>query len=197
MSKFYAVRKGRTPGIYTTWPDAQREVTGFKGAEFKSFKSKKEAEGFMNDAKNEIILDGLIAYVDGSYDKRTKRAGFGAVLIDNNEVIKEATLRTEIDPEDNLWNVTAEIEGVLFAVNYAIDHGYDKVHVHYDYAGLEKWANKEWRANKKTTKRYQDMMQDLMKKVHVDFIKVAAHTGDFYNERADDLAKQAIFGGTN
>lgn len=196
MSKFYAVRKGRTPGIYRTWPEAQREVIGFKGAEFKSFKTSEEAEAYMNDSEQEIVLDGLIAYVDGSYDKRTKRAGFGAVLIDNNEVIKEASEETNIDPEDNLWNVTAEIEGVLFAVNYAIDNGYEKIHVYYDYAGLEKWAKKEWRANKKTTKRYQDTMEELMKQIQVDFIKVAAHTGDFYNERADDLAKQAIFGGT-
>lgn len=196
MSKFYAVRKGRTPGIYRTWSDAQREVTGFKGAEFKSFKTSEEAEAYMNDSEQEIVLDGLIAYVDGSYDKRTKRAGFGAVLIDNNEVIKEVAEETNIDPEDNLWNVTAEIEGVLFAVNYAIDNGYEKIHVYYDYAGLEKWAKKEWRANKKTTKRYQDTMQELMQQIKVDFIKVAAHTGDFYNERADDLAKQAIFGGT-
>lgn len=196
MSKFYAVRKGRTPGIYRTWPEAQREVTGFKCAEFKSFKTSEEAEAYMNDSEQEIVLDGLIAYVDGSYDKRTKRAGFGAVLIDKNEVIKEVREETNIDPEDNLWNVTAEIEGVLFAVNYAIDNGYEKIHVHYDYAGLEKWAKKEWRANKKTTKRYQDKMQELMQQIKVDFIKVAAHTGDFYNERADDLAKQAIFGGT-
>lgn len=196
MSKFYAVRKGRTPGIYRTWPEAQREVTGFKGAEFKSFKTSEEAEAYMNDSEQEIVLDGLIAYVDGSYDKRTKRAGFGVVLIDNNEVIKEVREEINIDPEDNLWNVTAEIEGVLFAVNYAIDNGYEKIHVYYDYAGLEKWAKKEWRANKKTTKRYQDTMQELMQQIKVDFIKVAAHTGDFYNERADDLAKQAIFGGT-
>ena len=196
MSKFYAVRKGRTPGIYRTWPKAQREVTGFKGAEFKSFKTSEEAEAYMNDSEQEIVLDGLIAYVDGSYDKRTKRAGFGVVLIDNNEVIKEVREEINIDPEDNLWNVTAEIEGVLFAVNYGIENGYEKIHVYYDYAGLEKWAKKEWRANKKTTKRYQDTMQELMQQIKVDFIKVAAHTGDFYNERADDLAKQAIFGGT-
>lgn len=196
MSKFYAVRKGRTPGIYRTWPEAQREVTGFKGAEFKSFKTSEEAEAYMNDTEQEIVLDGLIAYVDGSYDKRTKRAGFGVVLIDNNEVIKEVREEINIDPEDNLWNVTAEIEGVLFAVNYGIENGYEKIHVYYDYAGLEKWAKKEWRANKKTTKRYQDTMQELMQQIKVDFIKVAAHTGDFYNERADDLAKQAIFGGT-
>lgn len=195
MTKLYAVRKGRTPGIYNTWADAEREVKGFKGAEFKSFKTKQEALDYMDNTEKKILMDGLIAYVDGSYDKRTKRAGFGAVMIFNNKVIKEVAKETEIDSKDNLWNVTAEIEGVLYAVNYAISKGYDKIHVHYDYAGLEKWAKKEWRANKKTTQRYQETMQSLMQQVQVDFIKVAAHTGDFYNERADDLAKQAIFGG--
>lgn len=195
MSKFYAVRKGRNPAIYRTWSEAEREVKGFKSAEFKSFKTEQEALEYMNNKKKQILMDGLIAYVDGSYDKKTKRAGFGAVLIFNDEVIKETAEETRVDPEDNLWNVTAEIEGVLYAVTYAIDNGYDKIHVHYDYAGLEKWAKKEWRANKKTTKKYQETMQELMQKIQVDFIKVAAHTGDFYNERADDLAKQAIFGG--
>lgn len=195
MSKFYAVRKGRNPAIYRTWSEAEREVKGFKGAEFKSFKTEQEALEYMNNRKKQILMDGLTAYVDGSYDKRTKRAGFGAVLIFNDEVIKETAEETTVDPDDNLWNVTAEIEGVLYAVTYAIDNGYDKIHVHYDYAGLEKWAKKEWRANKKTTKKYQETMQELMQKIQVDFIKVAAHTGDFYNERADDLAKQAIFGG--
>lgn len=30
--KFYAVRQGHTPGIYHTWVDCLKQVTGFKGA---------------------------------------------------------------------------------------------------------------------------------------------------------------------
>lgn len=30
--KYYAVRKGCTPGIYTTWKECLAQVTGFKGA---------------------------------------------------------------------------------------------------------------------------------------------------------------------
>lgn len=193
MSKYYAVRKGRTPGIYRDWDTAKREVMGFSGAEYKSFKTEDEALQFMNLNKKEAIkLDGLIAYVDGSYDKRTERAGFGAILIEDDKVIHEASKEIAINKDDNLWNVSAEIGGVLYAVNYAISNQYDKIHVHYDYAGLEKWATKEWRANKPTTKEYQKQMEQLMHQIKVDFIKVKAHTGDFYNERADDLAKQSI-----
>lgn len=42
--KFYVVWKGRKPGIYTTWSEAETQVKGFAGAEFKSFGSLQEAE---------------------------------------------------------------------------------------------------------------------------------------------------------
>jgi len=45
MAKFYAVKKGKTPGIYKTWPDCQKQVKGFSGAVYKSFTSLEEAEG--------------------------------------------------------------------------------------------------------------------------------------------------------
>ena len=35
--KFYAVKKGRTPGVYLTWEDAKKQVDGYSGAEYKSF----------------------------------------------------------------------------------------------------------------------------------------------------------------
>lgn len=31
-SKFYAVAKGHTPGVYNSWADCQQQTTGFKGA---------------------------------------------------------------------------------------------------------------------------------------------------------------------
>ena len=40
--KYYAVKKGRHPGIYNTW-ETSNEVDHFKDAKFKSFDSKKEA----------------------------------------------------------------------------------------------------------------------------------------------------------
>ena len=40
--KYYAVKKGRHPGIYNTWEECQKEVDHFKDAKFKSFDSKKE-----------------------------------------------------------------------------------------------------------------------------------------------------------
>lgn len=42
--KYYAVLKGKTTGIFTTWADCERQVKGFSGAIYKSFKTREEAE---------------------------------------------------------------------------------------------------------------------------------------------------------
>jgi len=44
---FYAVRKGRTPGIYKTWDECKHQTDGFSGAEYKKFKTATEAQGFI------------------------------------------------------------------------------------------------------------------------------------------------------
>ncbi|WP_334352465.1 ribonuclease H family protein [Companilactobacillus sp. HBUAS56257] len=47
LQKYYAVRKGRKPGIYLTWPECQKQVNGFTGARYKSFTSKADAQAFL------------------------------------------------------------------------------------------------------------------------------------------------------
>ena len=42
--KFYVVWKGRQPGIYTSWAEAEHQVRGMAGAEYKAFGSRQEAE---------------------------------------------------------------------------------------------------------------------------------------------------------
>lgn len=45
--KYYAVRKGRQPGIYRTWPETQQQVSGYPQAQYKSFTSEGDARAFM------------------------------------------------------------------------------------------------------------------------------------------------------
>jgi len=52
MSKYYAVRKGYNPGIYDSWVECEKQVKGFKGAEFRSFDDFETAELYFNG--NEI-----------------------------------------------------------------------------------------------------------------------------------------------
>ena len=48
-SRFYAVRVGREPGVYTDWPACQRQVHRYSGAKYRSFRSRLEAEQFVAD----------------------------------------------------------------------------------------------------------------------------------------------------
>lgn len=42
--KFYTVWKGVTPGVYDSWTDCQLQIKSFKGALYKSFGTREEAE---------------------------------------------------------------------------------------------------------------------------------------------------------
>ena len=42
--KYYVVWKGRKTGIFTTWAECEKQVTGFVGAQFKSFESEALAD---------------------------------------------------------------------------------------------------------------------------------------------------------
>ncbi|MGO2723228.1 MAG: ribonuclease H1 domain-containing protein [Lactobacillus sp.] len=46
--KFYVVKKGRQPGIYRTWPEAKVQVSGYSGAEYKSFTQISDATHYLN-----------------------------------------------------------------------------------------------------------------------------------------------------
>ena len=73
--KYYAVKCGRTPGIYETWDECKRQVMGFSSAVYKSFPTREEAEAYINavQKKSDIPDEQRVRlYVDGSYDKSTR-----------------------------------------------------------------------------------------------------------------------------
>ena len=67
--KFYAVRRGRQIGVFTTWAECQRQTVGFSGADFKSFPSAEAAEAWIDSAGEPVaggdVPTGGIA-VDGA-----------------------------------------------------------------------------------------------------------------------------------
>ena len=90
--KFYAVRCGQVPGIYTSWDECRKNVHGFGGAEYKSFSTLSEAESFMAGKTSDVSAasrDGAaVAYVDGSFDINTSRFSYGAVIFVNGTEIE-------------------------------------------------------------------------------------------------------------
>lgn len=51
--KFYVVWSGRKTGVFTTWTECSAQVTGFNGAEYKSFENREAADAAFQDAYEE------------------------------------------------------------------------------------------------------------------------------------------------
>lgn len=131
--KIYAVRKGHKTGLFTTWAECQKAVSGYSGAEFRGFTEKEEALAFLNmetagnvfgdKAKEaagivEVPENMVIAYVDGSFEKSIGRYAFGCVILtpDGQEVRKSGS---GSDPAGvAIRNVAGEMLGSMTAVNW-------------------------------------------------------------------------------
>ena len=50
--KFYVVWEGHKPGIYSTWPEAQKQIAGFSSARYKSFESRAAAEQAFSESSD-------------------------------------------------------------------------------------------------------------------------------------------------
>lgn len=189
--KYYAVKKGRNPGIYTSWDSCLEEVKGHSGAIYKSFKTLEEANEFMTGIKEEIEIgkNAVIAYVDGSYNQKLKVYGAGVVYITEGEEIE--LMKSFDDAYHTHRNVAGEVKASELAIAKAIEDEKSQIVIYHDYQGISSWATGEWKANNDLTKAYKKFIEDARKNIEIDFVKVKGHSNDEYNDRADGLAKQA------
>ncbi len=212
--KFYAVRKGRKTGIFTTWDECKSQVHGFPCAEYKSFLTLEDAKAFMQlgmEGENQLPFEDekdekkssseslpkttaepeLVAYVDGSFDQSTKQFSYGMVILENGE--EKTFYKKFSDPSlASMRNVAGEIMGARAAMEYAIANNKKRLVIYHDYEGIAKWPLGLWKANKEGTIAYKAYYDEAKTKVSIRFQKVTGHSGDKYNDYADQLAKQAL-----
>lgn len=193
--KFYAVKIGKTPGIYETWTDCQNQINGYSGAVYKGFATKEEAEAFINgiSVQEEPTQPQTqaVAYVDGSYNSTTNAFSYGMVLFHNGEELHFSQKYTDSDLAQ-MHNVAGEIKGSEAAMQYCLDHDIASITIYHDYEGIARWCNGEWKANKPGTIAYAEFYRKASEKVRIQFVKVRGHSGDKYNDLADKLAKEAL-----
>ncbi len=193
--KVYAVKKGKITGIFNTWEECKASVEGYPKAEYKSFASVEEAKLYMEGkaVQKECPCDGqVVAYVDGSFNQEIGKYSFGCILLlPDGRIIREAG-NGDNPASAALRNVTGEMLGAMFAVKWCHKNGYSAVRICYDYSGIEMWATGGWRAKNDLTQKYAEFMKNHGRVMDISFKKIAAHTGDKYNEEADQLAKAAL-----
>ncbi len=197
--KYYGVRSQEITGVFETWEECKSSIEGVKGVKYKSFPTFEEADAFAKGIDiSEIHMKlaaesgSVIAYVDGSYDDSLKRYSFGCVIITpQGDIICESG--SNDDPEAvGSRNVAGELMGVMFVIKWAYGKGFDKIIIRHDYEGIAKWFTGQWKANSYCAKKYIEYMNKYKSAINISFEKVAAHSGDKYNEMADELAKKAL-----
>ncbi|MFZ5572563.1 MAG: ribonuclease HI [Thermodesulfobacteriota bacterium] len=217
--KWYAVAKGRKPGIYEQWygdRGAEIQVRGFAGAVFKGFPSYQEAREWLKNPDSRKAVVGwskkasrqpentaprpgdVILYTDGGCMHNPGPGGFGAVIL-----TKDA--RTELSggfrlTTNNRMELTACIAGLaslkekssvsLYSDSRYVVHGIEK-------GWARNWRARGWKkpdGQKALNPDLWERLLDLCEYHDVRFIWVKGHAGNPENERCDQLAAAAATG---
>jgi len=125
-------------------------------------------------------------YVDGSC--LGENVGYGLVVIKANQVVDELYGPMEEEAVQGMRQVAGELRAAQEAILWCQTHNVPEVSLFYDYEGIKKWATDAWRANKPATQAYAQAAQEWSVVVH--WHKVDSHTGNRWNDYADQLAKR-------
>jgi viroplasmin and RNaseH domain-containing protein len=129
---------------------------------------------------------GYEIYVDGSYINGA--TGYGLVILKDGRAVEELFGQVA----DTAANGTRQVAGELIAVEEALKwcqkNDVKAVSIFYDYLGIEKWATGAWKANQSLTQSYGKFVR--ASGIRIRWHKVASHTGNRWNDRADKLAKK-------
>lgn len=204
--KYYAVKNGRggVSGVYLSWEDCRSQAEGVPGASYKSFRTLEEAETFLRGKESSLpqkdaappepppYREGIaVAYVDGSFLSDTKEFSCGAVLFYDGRQMEFSKKYNDPGMAD-MHNVAGEIMGAVSVIQYCLDQNVPALEIHHDYEGVAKWAQGVWKANKPGTQAYAAFCREARQRMKLAFIKVRGHSGDYWNDQADALARRAL-----
>ncbi|CAH1001669.1 Ribonuclease H [Neolewinella maritima] len=70
--KYYVVWMGHVPGVYTAWPTAKQQIDGYKGAKYKSFPDRAQAEAAFRRGFGSYLKQSLGTKASKSSHPRTR-----------------------------------------------------------------------------------------------------------------------------
>lgn len=206
---YYAVAKGRVPGIYTTWKECEEQVKGFSSASYKKFPNKKDAkyfvEGIIPKEKIETTINGLVVFTDGACpDNGTEKARASwAICWPYNSLLDKKGLL----PGVKQTNIRAELYAIMQAIKQANTISKtDQLHVYTDSEFsinvVEKWLE-GWKERNYLNVKNRDLIKELdtllnsrSKKPELHFVRSHSKGSDFasvWNNVADKAAV-SVFG---
>lgn len=182
---YYAVRRGRKPGIYRTYAECKEQVSGFSHQEYKKFSSREAAEEYMQGKENKAW-----AFVLGVYNSDTGVYGYGGFLCDGETDYPLSGCAN--DPDVRTMRADAgKLLGTMAAVKKAEELGIRELTIRYDLTGIEKWATGEWKAGRPGPKAYAEFMNSDERRIKLNFEQVKSGADTEMRRKASVLAGKA------
>lgn len=141
-------------------------------------------------------MDKVIIYTDGACSGNPGPGGWGAILMykDNKKEISGGKKNTT----NNEMELTAVIEGLkMLKYPCEVELYSDSAYVVNAFLQkwIDNWVKNNWKTSNKEPVKNQELwkeLYDLTKKHKVKFIKVKGHSDNEFNNRCDELARNAI-----
>ena len=141
-------------------------------------------------------MDKVIIYTDGACSGNPGPGGWGAILMykDNKKEISGGKKNTT----NNEMELTAVIEGLkLLKYPCEVEVYSDSAYVVNAFLQkwIDNWIKNNWKTSNKEPVKNQELWKELyeLTKTHkVKFIKVKGHSDNEFNNRCDELARNAI-----
>lgn len=208
--KYYAVVKGRNPGMYESWACCEGQVKGFPGNQYKGFATKEDASEYLKEhgvvsedaatvpKKQKLVEEAAelqekqhVRQARLEFDGASKRnpgpAGFGAVIFDDvtNTVVKEITGYLG----DHGTNNQAEYAGLVAGLHACKEMGVKDLKVKGDSKLVINQVLQKWQVKNEELQRYHKKATDLIR----SFASFEAeHVLREFNTHADRLSNVAI-----
>lgn len=191
---YYAVSKGRIPGVYNTWKECQKQTKGFSKASYKKFDSLEEAQEYVKGDNKPKYNKTIQLWTDGSAYSG-KSAGYGFLFVDTEgKSTYEAYGKLTTGPfESDRAEIVAAIEGLrTYEATYEPGTPLEVYSdCNYLVNTLNEWG-KTW-GNDWSTRANADLLHPLYlwfkDKDYISVKHVYGHSGVQFNERCDQLAK--------
>lgn len=220
--RYYAVRVGRAPGVYTDVEEYRKQVDGFPNSVSMRFRSPKVAEAFVlgKTSKKEKVKTeskdltpdkvfaatsrakqiekrmrpskNVVAYIDGSYDEATLKYSYAAVIVKGNG---EELLLCGIGQESQaspVGSIISELAASASVMDWAKSNKIKAATIVYDCAAIVDAIKKDIRWPRPAERKYRKIYHSVSEKAEIEFRKIQGHSGNRYHDIADALARQTL-----